>query len=223
MNDMAQVGLKEPERVDWEHYSSVSTYQPPPPALGPDGKPITYYGVAEDVKVDERDDKGYLQVLIDPIKIVRSGPADGRIIRFTRASTRPFTRKNRDTGEEEPVKGNPNKLANFLRACGLSAKPQTNSEYLASVQATKGKTFPFTLDWSAYNKETGERVDGYLSFPEDPERPGQRKTILKAGDLVIERDAKGNVTGTRTVQSEVLFANARLRYFQDATPKVGGR
>lgn len=209
---IAQQNLKEPEQVDWNNYNSGSTYQPPPPALGADGKAITYYGVAE-VQAADPDD-GYLNFLLEPIKIVKSGSADGQLIRFTRASTKPFQKNG------TPIKGNPNKLANFLRSCGLQAKPQTNSEYVASVKATAGKTFPFTIDWEAYNKDTGERVKGFLNFPEDPDRPGQRKSILKAGDVVTERDSKGNITGTKTVQSEVLFANARLRYFQDATPKV---
>lgn len=218
-NDMAQTNLQEPAKVDWDNYNSGSKYQAPPPALGPDGKAITYYGVAAEVKEDQPD-KGFLQFILDPIKIVRSGSHDGYAIRFTRASVRPFTKKNKETGEEEAVKGNPNKLANFLRAVGLQVKPQTNADYRASVKAAAGRTFPFTVDWEAYNKDTGERVRGYLSFPEDPERPGQRKSILKAGDVITERDNKGNITGTRQVTSEVLFANARLRYFQDATPKV---
>lgn len=220
MSDTAQMNLREPEQVDWDNYNSGSKFAPPPPALDANGKPIVYYGVVGEAKEDEPD-RGFLSFLLDPIKIVRSGNgADGYSIRFTRASVRPFTKKDA-SGEEVPVKGNPNKLANFLRAVGLQVKPQTNSDYRAAVKAASGRTFPFTIDWEAYNKDTGERVKGYLSFPEDPERPGQRKAILKAGDVVTERDNKGVITGTRTVQSEVLFANARLRYFQDATPKVG--
>lgn len=216
-NDMAQQGLREPEQTDWDNYpSGGSTYQAPPPALGPDGKAITYYGVAGDVKED-KPDEDFLQFIIDPIKIVRSGAADGYPIRFTRASVKPFTKLNATTGEREPIKGNPTKLANFLRACGLQAKPQTNSEYRASVSAVKGRTFPFTIDWEAYNKDTGEKVKGYRNFPDDPQRPGQKKSILKAGDVVTITDNKGNIIETKTIQSEVLFANARLSYFQDAT------
>lgn len=209
--DTAQINLKEPEQCDWDSLGK-SGYMPPPPALDANGKAITYFGVSEAKETDP--DEGYLQFLLDPIKIIRSGSADGYTIRFTRISTKPFTKN------DQPIKGNPNKVANFLRSAGLQAKPQTNSEYRASVQAVKTKPVAFTVDWSAYNKDTGEKVNGYLSFPDDPERPGQKKAILKAGDVVTERDNKGNVTGTRTITSEVLFANARLRYFQDATPKV---
>jgi len=210
-DNVAQTNLKEPERVDWDNYGK--TYQAPPPALGVDGNPIVYYGVVESPTTTDADE-GYLNVLLDPIKLTRAGSYDGYTIRFTRASVKPFQKNG------EPIKGNPNKLANFLRACGLQVKPQTNADYTAAVNAAKGKAFGFTIDWEAYNKDTGERVKGFTNFPEDPDRPGQRKSILKRGDVIVERDSKGNITGTRTVDSEVLFANARLRYFKDATPKV---
>lgn len=216
MNDLAQTSLKEPERLDWDTAFSGSKYQAPPPAMGPDGKPIVYYGSVAESKQSEAD-QGYLNYQID-LKFVRAGEYDGRQIR-TWASTRPFMKKNA-SGELEPIKGNPNALAKFLRGAGLQAKPQSNSEYVASVKAVNGKAIPFTIDWEAKNKDTGEVVRGYLNFPEDPERPGQRKSILKAGDVVTERDNKGTIIGTRTVTSEVLFANPRLRYFQDQTPKA---
>ncbi len=218
-NDMAQQNLKEPETADWDNWNAGSKYAPPPPAVGPDGAAIIYYGVVGEAKQTDPDE-GYLNILLDPIKIVRSGSFDGQTLRFTRASVKPFTKAGAD-GNRTPIKGNPNKLGNYLRACGLQAKPQTNSEYLASVKATMNKPFPFTLDWEAYNKDTGERIRGFVNFPDDPERPGQKKSILRAGDTYTERDSKGNVTGTKTVTSEVLFANARLRYFKDAAPRTG--
>ncbi len=210
--DIAQQNLREPEQVDWDSLGK-SGYMAPPPALDGAGNPIVYMGTVEGLKESDPDD-GYLAYLLDPIKI-KGSAAEGYTIRFTRASARPFTKV-----DGTPVKGNPNKLAQFLRAGGLQAKPQTNAEYRASVNAVKAKPISFTLDWQAYNKDTGEKVNGFLAFPMDPERPGQRKSILKAGDVVNELDSKGNITGTRTVQSEVLFANARIKYFRDATPKV---
>lgn len=216
MNDLAQTGLKEPEKLDWDSAFSGSKYQAPPPAMGPDGKPIVYHGMVAEAKQTEAD-QGYLNYQID-LKFVRAGEYDGRPIR-TWASTRPFMKRGQ-SGDLEPIKGNPNALAKFLRGAGLQAKPQTNNEYVASVKAVNGKAIPFTIDWEAKNKDTGEVVRGYLNFPEDPERPGQRKSILKTGDVVTERDNKGNIIGTRTVTSDVLFANPRLKYFQDATPKA---
>lgn len=206
--DIAQTGLREPLQTDWENLGKSSAYTPPPPASDASGKPIVYYGTAVITQAEPTRD-GYLQFLLDPIKLTRSGAADGYQIRFTRVSTAPFLKGG------EPMKGNPNKLAQFIKACGVTAKPQSNAEYAAAVKAVAGKVFPFTISWEAYNKETGESIKGYENFPDDPERPGLKKSILKAGDLIVERDAKGNITGTKNVQSEVLFANARLRFFQD--------
>jgi hypothetical protein len=212
--DIAQQNLKEPEKLDWESAFSSSKYQVPPPALGPDGKPIVYYGTVADLKEVEAD-QGFLNFQID-LSIVRSGSADGRRVRAW-ISTRPFTKKDPETGEQKPLKGNPNKLATFLRSAGLQAKPQTNNEYRASVRAVNGKAIPFTIDWEARNKDTQETVRGYNAFPDDPERPGQKKAILKSGDVYNELDSKGNVIGQKVVQSEILFANPRLKYFQDST------
>lgn len=216
-NDTAQINLKEPEQADWDTLSKGSSYAPPPPAEGPDGKPITYFGTVAEVKLADNDDNGYLNYQVD-MKFVRSGSYDGRQIR-TWVSTRPFMKKDAG-GTLQPIKGNPNSLAKFLLAAGLQAKPQTNSEYSAAVKLVNGKAIGFTLDWEAKNKDTAETVRGFRRFPEDSERPGQRKTILKAGDVLNELDSKGNVIGTSTVQSEILFANARLKYFQNPVPTV---
>lgn len=214
-NDVAQTSLKEPEQLDWDTAFASSKYTPPPPAEGPDGKPIVYHGLVTECKQSDAD-QGYLNYQID-LKFTKSGIVDGRQIR-TWASTRPFMKR---VGTElVPVKGNPNSLAKFLRGAGLQAKPQQNSEYVSSVKMVNGKAIPFTIDWEAKNKDTGEIIRGFRSFPDDPERPGQKKTILKAGDVYNDVDNKGNIVGTKTVQSEILFANARLKYFQDATPKV---
>lgn len=218
MNDIAQVNFREADQVDWENYGKSSTYQTPPPALDVNGKPIIYYGVvgsftqrANQYEVDAAGEP-YLNYVLDDIKIVKSGAADGYVIRFTEASVRPFT--TIVNGERVNMKGNPNKLGNYLRACGLSAKPQSNAEYIAAVNATKGRAFPFILDWKAKSKDTGETVKGFLAFPLS-EDGLTRKAILKMGDTVSEVDRKGNITGTKVVGSEVLFANAVVKFFQD--------
>lgn len=210
-NDNTQLNLREPEQTDWENYNSGgSSYIAPPPAMDTNGNWVTYFGVVDTAQETDPDD-GYLNFLLDPIKLVRAGTYDGYTLRFTRASVRPFLKN------DAPIKGNPTKLGNFLRATGLQARPQTNEDYRAAVRATKGRPFPFTVDWEAYNKDSGERVKGFLAFPLDPERPGQRKSILKAGDTYHDVDRKGNIIGIKTVESEILFANARLRYFNDPT------
>lgn len=216
MNDMAQTGLREPEQLDWDTAFKGSTYSAPPPAVGADGKPIVYYGQVIEAK-ESNPDQGYLNYQVD-LKLTKAGQYDGTRVR-TWVSARPFMKRNA-AGELEPIKGNPNSLAKFLRSAGLQAKPQTNSEYAASVKAVNGKALPFTIDWVAKNKDTGENVRGFANFPDDLERPGQKKSILRAGDVVTERDNKGVITGTRIITSEIMFANAQLRYFQDATPKA---
>lgn len=219
-NDLAQLNLAEPQQTDWDTAFSGSNYTPPPPALGADGKPIVYYGTCAAPALEteymdkDKDGNPVLTIRLDPIKLVNAGKFDGTELRFTTVSTRVFEKNG------QPQKGNPHSLGRYLRACGAQSKPQSNQEYLAAVKMTANKKFPFTLDWVAKNKETGEQIKGYLSFPEDPERPGQRKSILKKGDFYNEIGANGQIVGTKQVQSEVIFANARLRYFRD--PSKGG-
>jgi hypothetical protein len=212
-NDIAQTNLKEPAQVDWDALGG-SKWVAPPPAVGADGKPIVYYGVAP-VITEDKPDEDNLNFLIDPIKIVKSGTADGYVIRFTRASTKVLT----DYTTKLPKKGNPNKLAQFIRSAGAQQKPATNADYRAIVKSVQGKPFAFTTDWEAYNKDTQESVKGFLNFPLDPERPGQRKAILKQGEVLALVDPKTGVpTGeTYVVKSEVLFANLKLKYFRDPT------
>lgn len=204
MTDLGQQRLQEPAQVDWDSAFKGSTYTPPPPALGPDGKPIVYQGKVSEIKEIEGSglDSGHLTYQIT-FKLVGNG-VDGQEVRG-KASTRVFTRKNVETGQYEPIKGNPNQLAKFLNAAGLQAKPQRNDEYRAAVKMVNGKLIPFTIDWEAWSKETGEAIRGYDQFPENPEKPGTKKAILKAGDLLANETP---------VKSEVLFANARVKYFQ---------
>lgn len=217
MTDLAGLNLKEPEQIDWDNYNPGSKYVAPPPAKGADGKYLTYFGqipqtVGETDTLGVTKDEGYRTFLIDPIKIVKSGTADGYQLRFSRVSTKPFAGK-----DGKPI--NANGVGNFLRAASILAKPQKNSEYEAAVKATRGRVVPLTVEWFARNKDTGEQVRGYDNFPEDPDRPGQKKSILKAGDVVLVRDKAGVVIGQQVIKSEVMFANAQLRYFQDPNKK----
>jgi len=206
MSQLANLNLKQPEKVDWANFNPASKWNPPPPALDATGNAIVYSGtLPKEFKVEE-DKDGFLQFLIDPITM-----ASGQTIRFVRASVKLFQR-----GEKTI---NANKVGTLLRSAGIAAKPQTNEEYVAAMTAAAGRKVHFTIDWNAYNKDNQESVSGYTSFPEDPERPGQRKAILKAGDVVTIRDFKGNIVETKTIVSEVLFANPQVRYFVDPTQK----
>jgi hypothetical protein len=208
MSDLSGLNLKQPTKTDWDNYNPGSKFMAPPPALGVDGKPVLYYGQVPKTFEFGADDEGNLNALIDPIVLVKGGQGvDGYTIRFTRVSVKPFKKG------DKPI--NAHSMGNYLRSAQVQAKPQTNEEYAAAVRATAGRVIPVTIDWVARNKDTGEEVKGFLNFPEDPERPGQRKAILKAGDTYTVRDNKGNILETRTVTSEVLFANAKVRYYVD--------
>lgn len=198
------IGLNEPNQIDWDNYNPGSKYQTPPDAIGADGKAIVYTGQLPTDVVQEADRDNYRQYLLDPIKLVKNGQGvDGYVIRFTRASIKPFERDGKVQ--------NASPVGNLLRSAGVTAKPQRTTEYDAAMNTVKGRVVSFTIDWFAKNKETGEMVRGYANFPDDPDRPGKKKAILKAGDQY--KDKEGNV---KTVQSEVLFANAQVRYFVDA-------
>lgn len=212
MADVNGTGLKEAEQMDWDNYNPGSKYvRPPVPILNEttaDGRPRlrTFYGQVGGVKVDEKPDReGFRQYLIDPIKVTKSGAdADGYEIRFSRASIRKF--RNQKTGE--PI--NASMVGNILKGAAVTAKPQRNADYDAAMNLVKGRIVPFTADWSAYDKETGESVDGYTNFPDDPERPGQKLAILKAGDTYLDKDG-----AKQTVKAEVMFANLRVKFFLD--------
>ena len=205
--DTAGLGLKEPQQIDWDNYNPGSKYQAPPVPLGPDGKNLVFTGQLPSAIAQETDKEGYRQYVLDPIKLVKNGSGiDGYTIRFTRASIKPF--------EKEGKVQNASPVGNILRSAGITAKPQKTFEYDAAVNAAKGRVVSFTLDWEARNKDTGETVRGYSNFPDDPERPGQKKAILKQGDVYKTREGE-----TKIVQSEVLFANARVRYFVDPSRK----
>lgn len=219
MNDIAQVKLAEPAQVDWDNYGKGSSYIAPPPALDGSGKYIPYFAIVEKAteKASEyaKDEAGeyLLNYALDPFKIV-SPEAAGYLLKFVEVSTKPFTKAGAD-GKRVPIKGNPNSLANYLRACGATVRPQTNDQYRTAVKQAVGRRFLFVGDWEARNRDTGEVIKGFLNFPDDPERPGQKKAILKAGDFYQVRDANGSVTDTRKVEAEVMFANFKFKFFQD--------
>jgi hypothetical protein len=211
LTNSAQLNLVEPQQVDWNNVSGASTYTPPPQVVGGDGKPVTFTGVIKNIEeranqfaVDE-EGRAYLNFLIDPIELVDAGRYNGYTLRFTEASTKPF--KN----------GKSNRLALFVAASGSTGKPQTNDQYRQVVKALTGKRVRFTGEWEARSKDTGEKVKGYSNFPDDPDRPGEKKAILKKGDTYTVSDFKGNILETKTVQAEVIFANLVVRNFIDPT------
>ena len=220
----AGIGLKEPSVIDWDNYNPGSKYQRPPEAKGVDGKALVYTGQLpgtifqggkNTASEEDVDRDGYRSYLLDPIKLVKNGgTVDGYVIRFTRASIKNF--------EKNGVVQNASPVGNLLKSAGVTAKPQKTAEYDQAMLAVRGRVVTFTLDWSAKNKDTGEEIWGYENFPDDPENPGRKKAILRGEHTdektgaVIPADTYRNKEGqTVPVKSEVLFANARVRYFVD--------
>lgn len=201
---------KVPE-VDWDNFNPPSKYTAPPPALGPDGRSIVYDAKLPKAFEVGEDKEGFLEFMFDPIVLVGSGYQ----LRFNRASVALF--KNAK-GKEMNV----NRAGTLLRSAQVQAKPRTEAEYKAAMEAAaKRGSIKVTIDWYARNKDTGEVVQGYAAFPDDPERPGQKKAVLRRGDTYSVVDRKGNVIETKTVESEILFANGQIRSYIDPTRQKG--
>ena len=207
MGETAQMDLKDPQPSDWDQFhkeSKGSKYQVPPPATK-DGREVVYYGQLPTQFPDEflGDYNEYRKYTLcsreAPIKLVRNGNgADGYLI--TRP---PFVSLS-------PWKNGYNGAMGLLKSAGSAAKPQTTAQYDAAVRQTAGKVASFTIDWQAYDKETADEVKGYGNFPNDPERPGQKKAILVAGDVL----PNGEV-----VRAAKLFARAEIKFFRTANKK----
>lgn len=209
MTDMSGTQLTEPNQIDWDNFNpqSGTKYQAPPDALDASGKSITYFAQLPsdlgDVKRLKATQEGLRNYDLGPLTLVKNNSAaDGYSIRFYSASVKSFTSR---TGE--PL--NVNAIGKVLKAAGVGMKPQKTVEYDAAVKLASGRVIPVTLDWEARNRDTGEEVKGFENFPVDA-TTGKRKAILKAGDILPDG---------RVVQSDVLFANARVRYVQDPNRK----
>lgn len=194
--------LREPDKMDWENHNPQSAWAPPPPAKDASGQAIVYTAkLAKDIGKAEKlgvTDEGYRNFEFGPLELQVPG-GKTQVIRFFTQSVRKFKKKGTD--EELNVSG----VSKILRNAGFAGKPQTNAEYEAAVRSVAGRNIKVSIDWRAKDKDTGEEIVGYDNFPDDPARPGQKKAILKKGDLLPD----GSV-----VKAEVLFANARVRYVE---------
>ena len=205
MNDVAGTGLREPEQMDWDNYNPGSKYRRPPIPIDSEGKNRTFYATIPSEIGMGATKEGYRNYEFNSLVITKSGPdADGYNVRAWTS-----VKKFQKNGKPIEVSA----AGNFLRAAGVLAKPQRNAEYDAAIKMTAGRVVPLTLDWSARNHQTGEEVRGYRNFPDDPDNPGTKKAILNQGDTYTVTDRQGNITETKTVQSEVLFANGTVRFF----------
>lgn len=123
---------------------------------------------------------GYLSATIDPTV---TGPSNGGYtVRFVRMSAKTYREKVGEDGSRTT-----SQIANFLAACGdkrtLTGDPE---ETVAAILEQSGKEFHAQLDWRAYNKRTGEAVEGMENFPSDGQG-GYLPWVLDNEDL----DEKG--------------------------------
>lgn len=192
MADVAQVSLIEPEQIDFDKYQDGGGGNYTPPAEG------KYVGKAPVIKDDgtlnlsDTNDftvtqEGYLSVRLDPIELLDSS-AKGYKVRFTKLSAKKY--KNREGSQ----------MLDFLRSCGIAARPKSNAELRAALKMASGRTFTFGLQWEAYNKDTKERTRGWDNFPPNPQNPAEKLPYL-----VDEFDP-----------TKKWYANGQVRYFVSA-------
>lgn len=208
MSDSAQTNLREPDQMNWDKHNAGGKFQAPPDALDQSGKPIVYkaqlpttLGSPTSLGVT---DEGYRSFEVGPLKLVQNGNgADGYEIRFYTVNVKKFV--NRRTQEPMEVSS----ASKVIKGAGITARPQKNAEYEAAMKQAAGRVIQITLDWRAKDQQTGEEVVGFENFPIDP-ATNRRKAILKKGDVLPDG---------RVITSEVLFANARVRYVVDPNRK----
>lgn len=197
----ATTNLKEPDQLDWDKAHKSSSWTPPPPAKDANGTYIVYTAVLpRDLGAETRrgmTNEGYRKFEFGPLTL-ELGAGRTAEIRFFSQSLKQFMKK-----DGTPM--NMNGVAKVLRAAGFTGKPQRNTEYERAVGSISGRKIQVTIEWEARDRDSGEEVRGYDLFPDDPERPGQKKAILRKGDKLAD--------GTE-VRSEVLFANPRVRFVE---------
>lgn len=185
MADVAGFDLQPFVPPDYDNYEDGAptgkSYAPPLPGKYTGKVPIINDASFEATK------EGYLSVLVDPIDVL----ANEYQVRFTRLSAKKY--KNREASQ----------ITDFLRACGIAARPKTNEELKAALKMASGRTFQFGLDWENWDKTTQTATKGMENFPSDPQDP--EKHLPYTIDTIDS--------------NKRWWANGRIRYFVSA---VGG-
>lgn len=185
MADVVQDNLVEFDAIDYDKYEdggASKSYAPPM-----EGR---YFGKAPTI-TDESfgtTKAGYLKVSLDPIELVNDATNSGYKVRFTNLSAKKYA--NREGSQ----------VMDFLRACGINAKPKSVEELKAALKMASGRTFQFQLVWEAYNKDSQETTQGWENFPPNPQNPEQKLPyVIDSFD-----------------SNKRWFANGRVRYFVSA-------
>lgn len=136
-----------------------------------------------------RTQEGYLKVELPVIDVLDSA-ANGYQVKYTRLSTKKYANRN---GSQ---------ALDFLRACGIDARPTNEKELRAAIVSAAGRPFQFQLVWEAYNKDTQETTSGMDNFP----------TLADGTKQSFIRDEYDS--------SKRWFANGKVRYFVSAFQKA---
>lgn len=195
--DVAQMDLRPFDQIDFDNYedggSTGTSKSFAPPAEGRyTGRLVALLDDGTDVISSTnsfgRTQEGYLKIQLDSIEIMDPS-ANGYQVRFTRLSSKKYAKRN---GSQ---------VLDFLRACGIDARPTSEAELRALLKTAVGRPFQFQLIWEAYNKDTQENTTGVDNFPKDAS--GAPQPWIKD-----EFDDKKR-----------WFANGKLRYFVSAFQK----
>lgn len=194
MADVAQMNLTPFDILDFDSYEegggSGKSYAPPA-----EGR-YTGRVVIKDDGTDTisetnsfgRTAEGYLKLRLDPIEILEAS-ANGYQVRFTNLSSKKYAKRN---GSQ---------VYDFLRACGIDARPKNEAELRAALKQASGRPFQFQLIWEAYNKDTQESTSGVENFPKD-ESGNPQPWVRDEFD-----------------SNKRWFANGKVRYFISALKK----
>lgn len=192
--DVAQMNLTPFDILDFDSYEegggSGKSYAPPA-----EGR-YTGRVVIKDDGTDTisetnsfgRTAEGYLKLRLDPIEILEAS-ANGYQVRFTNLSSKKYAKRN---GSQ---------VYDFLRACGIDARPKNEAELRAALKSASGRPFQFQLIWEAYNKDTQESTSGVENFPKD-ESGNPQPWVRDEFD-----------------SNKRWFANGKVRYFISALKK----
>lgn len=193
--DVAQTGLKQFDPIDYEKYEDAGaskSYAPPAPGKYTGRAPIIKddgTDVISETNSFGRTQQGYLKLQLDPIEVL-DAPQGPYQVRFTRLSGKKSANRNAS------------QIVDFLRACGIAARPMNEQELRAACRMASGRTFQFSLTWEGYNKDTQTRYR-LEDFPLDENAPadsGKRVPFIQD-----EFDSKKR-----------WFANGAVRYFVSA-------
>lgn len=191
--DVAQTNLKQFDVIDFDNYKdggSGSNYAPPP-----EGK---YTGIAPIFKSDGTDvisdhnsfgrtAEGYPKVEIGGLKLQVPGRPEGYTIMYQQLSSKKY--KNREGSQ----------VMDFLRACGIAARPKTEDELRSAVKMASNRPCQLVIVWEAYNKDTKETTSGEENFP------------FLADGVTRQTFIKDEFDDTKK-----WYANGKVRYFISA-------